>query len=176
MSIGERLLFFRKLRNITQKKLGIQVGFTERNAESRMTQYENNRRTPKEELIKAFAHFLDVSPDAISVPDIDSYMGVMFTLFAIEDRFGITHTIDDNGKIYMDITPGIFQPALNKTIPQDNPELNTLYRMIRSYAEQTKKYLSGEITKEEYDEWRYHYPEHDTHGKWAKTIPKGIFD
>lgn len=176
MSIGERLLFFRKLRNITQKKLGIQVGFTERNAESRMTQYENNRRTPKEELIKAFAHFLDVSPDAISVPDIDSYMGVMFTLFTIEDRFGITPKLDEDGRVYLDITSEIFEPALNKTTPQYNPELNKLYRMIRSYAEQSKKYSSGEISKEEYDEWRYHYPEHDTHGKWAKTIPKGIFD
>ena len=27
----------------------------------------------------------------------------------------------------------------------------------------------GEITKEEYDNWRYNYPKFDTTGEWVKT-------
>ena len=29
----------------------------------------------------------------------------------------------------------------------------------------------GEITQEEYDRWRYHYPEFDTSGQWHKITP-----
>ena len=30
---------------------------------------------------------------------------------------------------------------------------------------------AGEITKEEYDRWRYRYPELDTSGQWHKITP-----
>ena len=29
----------------------------------------------------------------------------------------------------------------------------------------------NEITKEEYDRWRYYYPEYDTSGQWHKITP-----
>ena len=35
---------------------------------------------------------------------------------------------------------------------------------------------AGEITREEYDRWRYHYPEYDTTRIWAKVIPQGLSD
>ena len=31
-------------------------------------------------------------------------------------------------------------------------------------------------TKEQYDEWRYKYPELDTHQIWAKVYPQELFD
>lgn len=34
------------------------------------------------------ARVLDVSPDALAVPNIDTYMGLMHTLFALEDMVG----------------------------------------------------------------------------------------
>ena len=39
-------------------------------------------------LIKALADIFDVNPEALKVPDIDSYVGLMHTLFAFEDRYG----------------------------------------------------------------------------------------
>ena len=33
---------------------------------------------------------LDVSPQALDVPDIDSYIGLMHTLFTLEDIYGLT--------------------------------------------------------------------------------------
>ena len=35
------------------------------------------------------AHVFDVSPRALDVPDIDSYLGLMHTLFALEDMYGL---------------------------------------------------------------------------------------
>ena len=47
MAIGERIQFFRKLRGMTQKYLGTQVGFPEKSADVRLAQYETGTRTPK---------------------------------------------------------------------------------------------------------------------------------
>ena len=37
-------------------------------------------------MIKELAGMLGVAPEAISVPDTDTYLGLMHTLFALEDR------------------------------------------------------------------------------------------
>ena len=90
MAIGERIRFFRNLRGMTQKYLGMRVGFPEKSADVRMAQYEAGARTPKADLTAALAHELDVSPQALTVPDIDSYIGLMHTLFTLEDVYGLT--------------------------------------------------------------------------------------
>ena len=89
MAIGERIHFFRILRGMTQKYLGMALGFPEKSADVRLAQYENGSRTPKADLTDALAQALDVSPHALSVPDIDSYVGLMHTLFTLEDRYGL---------------------------------------------------------------------------------------
>ena len=75
MAIGERIHFFRLLRGMTQKYLGMALGFPEKSADVRLAQYETGSRTPKADLTAALAQVLDVSPHALSVPDIDSYVG-----------------------------------------------------------------------------------------------------
>lgn len=90
MAIGERIHFFRLLRGMTQKYLGTAVGFPERSADVRLAQYETGTRKPKSELTAALAQVLDVSPQALDVPDIDSYIGLMHTLFTLEDVYGLT--------------------------------------------------------------------------------------
>ena len=89
MAIGERIRFFRNLRGMTQKYLGVLMGFPEKSADIRMAQYESGSRTPKDDLTNSLAQALEVSPSALNVPDIDSYIGLMHTLFAIEDMYGL---------------------------------------------------------------------------------------
>ena len=90
MAIGERIHFFRTLRGMTQKYLGTIIGFSENTADVRVAQYELGTRTPKADLTVALANALDVSPQALDVPDIDSHIGLMHTLFALEDIYGLT--------------------------------------------------------------------------------------
>ena len=97
MAIGERIRFFRNLRGMTQKYLGQVVGFPEKTADIRMAQYESGSRTPKAELTESLASALGVSPLALSVPDIDSYLGLMHTLFTLEDRYGLTVETGETG-------------------------------------------------------------------------------
>ena len=89
MSIGERIRFIRNLRGMTQKYLGIAAGFDEKTADVRMAQYEAGTRTPKGNLINSLAAALEISPEALTVPNIDSDIGVMHTLFALEDLYGL---------------------------------------------------------------------------------------
>ena len=164
MAIGERIRFFRNLRGMTQKYLGQVVGFPEKTADIRMAQYESGSRTPKAELTESLAGALGVSPLALSVPDIDSYLGLMHTLFTLEDRYGLeVCECEDEVHLRVHIHKG-----------RDAAEL---HRMLAAWGKVAAKLKAGEITKEEYDRWRYRYPELDTSGQWHKITPsQGLSD
>ena len=52
-----------------------------------------------------------------------------------------------------------------------------LSKMLEAWKEQSAKLAAGEISREEYDRWRYHYPDHDTSGQWHKVMPsQGLSD
>ena len=52
----------------------------------------------------------------------------------------------------------------------DIPNYLQMMELLKPWAEQSIKYRNGEITKEEYDKWRYTYPENAGY-PWVKTIP-----
>ncbi|MEE5993723.1 MAG: helix-turn-helix transcriptional regulator [Oscillospiraceae bacterium] len=145
MGIGERIRFIRNLRGMTQKFLGLQVGFSERTADIRMAQYESGSRTPKADLVEKLAEALDVSTEALNVPNIDSYTGLMHTLFALEDLYGFK----------IDRLDGEICIRLNKQIGSTYAKMSGL---IQPWEEMAQKYRNGEISREEYDQWRYKYP------------------
>lgn len=145
MAIGERIRFIRNLRGMTQKMLGIKVGFDKRNADVRMAQYESGTRTPKENLVNTLAEALEVSPKALTVPEIDSYIGLMHTLFALEDLYGIK-VGEIDGELCL---------RLDKS--KDTTYLSLL-DMFSAWQHEAEKFRNGEITKEEYNTWRYNYP------------------
>ena len=163
MAIGERIRFFRNLRGMTQKYLGMLVGFPDKSADVRMAQYESGARTPKADLTAALAKELDVSPQALAVPDIDSYTGLMHTLFTLEDIYGLT-VEDRDGTICLRVNP--FQG-------KDAVRLN---EMLSAWAQEAKKLREGEIIQEEYDRWRRYYPEYDTTQRWVKPPSQGLSD
>ena len=163
MAIGERIHFFRLLRGMTQKYLGTIVGFPERSADVRLAQYETGPRKPKAELTAALAQALDVSPQALDVPDIDSYVGLMHTLFTLEDLYGLTVSeADEEICLKVDTSKG--------------KEAHELLKMLYTWKEQADKLSSCEISKDEYDNWRYHYPEFDTTQIWAKVPSQELSD
>lgn len=145
MAIGERIRYFRNLRGMTQKYLGMRVGFPERTADIRMAQYEAGTRTPKADLVEALAYVLDVSPQALTVPDIDTDYGLMHTLFALEDRRGLRI-----GEIDGEICLRLDKSDWNK--------FHSMFNMWNAWRKEAAKLEAGEISKEEYDHWRYTYP------------------
>ncbi len=163
MAIGERIRFIRNLRGMTQKYLGTLVGFPEKTADIRMAQYEAGTRTPKEDLTKTLAAALDVSPLALNVPDIDSRFGIMHTLFALEDRYGLTIEIRDGEMLF-------------RIDPRRSKEAAELSEQASAWAVVAEKYRAGEITKDEYDRWRYYYPQYDDTQITAKVPSQELSD
>lgn len=149
MATGERIRFFRTLRGMTQKYLGLLLGFPESSADVRLAQYESEDRTPKAELTGQMAEALDVSPKAIAVPDIDTMDGLMHTLFALEDRKLLRITNADG---LICLRAEIFDGGIHAA---------NLEQRLRAWQEQSARLAAGEITKEAYDRWRYHYPDYD---------------
>ena len=133
MATGERIHFFRNLRGMTQKYLGLMVGFPERSADIRLAQYESETRTPKAEITEKLASVLDVSPKAIDLPDIDSYIGLMHTFFALEDRYGLKIGEID-GELCL---------RLDKT---KVTEYQNMFEMLYSWRHIAAKLEAGEIT------------------------------
>ena len=164
MAIGKRIRYFRILRGMKLKELGMKIGFPEKSADVRMAQYEAETRTPKAELTAALAHALDVSPQALTVPDIDSDLGLMHTLFALEDICGL-RVEEADGEICLGVDAS------------QGARAASLREMLRAWREQAARLEAGEITREEYDRWRYRYPEFDTSGQWHKISPsQGLGD
>ena len=134
MAIGERIHFFRILRGMTQKYLGTIVGFPERSADVRLAQYETGTRKPKAELTAALAQALDVSPHALDVPDIDSYIGLMHTLFTLEDLYGLTVSESD-------------EDICLKVDTSKDKDAHELWKMLYAWKEQADKLSSGKSVK-----------------------------
>ena len=147
MAIGERIRTFRNLRGMTLRWLGMAVGFSEKTADIRMAQYEKGTRTPQEDLTRRLAEVLEVSHHALDVPDIDTPEGLMHTLFALEDLYGLTiGEFEGRTCLY-----------LNRNAP------DWLRTAMHDWKQEAQRFHNDEIGKEEYDRWRYRFPEFAEH-------------
>lgn len=149
MAIGQRIKFFRKRKGMTQKQLGELLGFKGRTSDVRMAQYESEARVPKQNLITMMADYLDVAPQALTVPDIDTRFGLLHTFFALEDIYGLKIS-EKEGEICLSFDRDI------------TPISSGVYRMFHTWQQQAAMLENGEISREEYDEWRYTYPKQET--------------
>ena len=162
MAFGKRIKFFRNRKGMKQKELGELLGFLGKTSDVRVAQYETEARTPKADLVKEMAQIFGVSPRAINVPNIDSYLGLMHTLFALEDMYGI--------KI------GEIDGELCLRLDREHREYQHLFEPFHAWQQMDAKLESGEISQEEYDNWRYNYPEMDTSEFRAKVPSQELSD
>lgn len=85
MTIGQKIKKYREAKNLTQKQVALRAGMSE----PAIRNYELGNRTPSAKQIEKIALSLDVSPFAISNPDLESYVGVMHALFYLEENYGV---------------------------------------------------------------------------------------
>lgn len=139
---SERIRFFRKMLGMTQKELGLAIGFSEGSADVRIAQYETGDRTPGQDTIDRMAAVFSISPMALMVPDMTMNQ-TMHVLFALEDRLNFDIELRDDG-IHLvfsetDVSAGVF---------------------IRMFAWVIKSTLKkgNEPFCDLYDAWRYRFP------------------
>ncbi|MGN0785781.1 MAG: transcriptional regulator [Christensenellales bacterium] len=134
---------------MTQKYFGQLPEFPKKTAEVHVAKYETGARTTEADLAESLAGVLGGSPLALSVLDIDSYLGLIHTLFTLEDRYGLK--IDEaDGEVCL------------KVDVRKNKDAAQLHEMLCAWRQAAAMLKAGEITQDEYDRWRYRYPESDT--------------
>ena len=90
--------------------------------------------------------------------------GIEKSLFTLEDLYGLTVSEAADGEICL------------KVDTSKGKDAHELRKMLYSWKEQADKISSEEISKDKYDEWRYHYPEFDTTQTWAKVPSQALSD
>ena len=132
MAIGQRIRFFRNRKGMTQKQLGEVLGFLGKTSDVRMAQYESEARVPKHDLVKEMADIFDISTHALTVPDIDTYIGLMHTFFALEDMYGLK--IDEmDGEVVLRLDKSDYSTysSMEKCSVHGSPKLKS-WRMAKA--------------------------------------------
>ncbi len=150
MTIGEKIKNARNLRGLTQKELGMKLGFDEKSADVRIAQYESGTRTPKSELLSEIAAVLDVNINSLKNPSLENTENFIHLLFDLEqeskklriNNFSIISVSDELGNP---------QPALQF----HNHLLN---KFLEEWQLRRKELSEKIITEEEYAEWMMNFP------------------
>ena len=76
---------------------------------------------------------------------MDSYVGLPHTLFALEDVYGL-QIGEIDGEVCLRLDKSKSMTYLS------------MFDMFAAWQQEAEKLRNEEITKEEYDTWRYNYP------------------
>ena len=139
MNTGQRLQTARKLRGMTQKELGLELGYQYYGADTRIAQYETGVRTPKASLIKQMAEVLQVNPKSITGATGHAPDDVIQFLFDLEEE-GYDIEIC---KCKDEIIVKIKHPLLNNPLEQ--------WKMMRAQLRADK------LSKKEYQTWKFEW-------------------
>ena len=117
------------------------VGFDEKTADVRIAQYESSTRTPKTDMRNKLAEALNINSRYF----FDSHQ------YAAEDVMFLLFELDDS--LQLELTPFERNKKVNIHIP---------YRLVDEFlldwVKQKRKLANGEITKENYTEWKLNWP------------------
>ena len=149
MAIGQRIKYFRNRIGMTQKQLGEQLGFKGKTSDVRMAQYESEARVPKIDLVKQMSQIFDINTHALTVPDIDTHIGLMHTLFALEDMYGLkVKNVDGQPHLCLDSSISAPGSSADK-MRYKYPELDTYQKRAKVPSQELSDYLVKELTKKE---------------------------
>ena len=135
--IGSRIRQIRTAKGMSQGELGEKVGLTA----DRIQKYENGARKPKLDMLKKIAVALGVEPLALTDPVNNTEIGVMYTLFELEEKYGLTVDLIDKGYCL------ILADNRSENIPE---YLKEWYRV--------KTGATDEQGVERYNDWKWRFP------------------
>ena len=89
MKLGNKIRKYRQLNDMSQKELGMKVGFSATTADSRIRKYESDAMAPKADIRAKIAEALNIDLEAISDIDVSSFTDIMYVLFELEEEYGL---------------------------------------------------------------------------------------
>ncbi len=141
-SLGERIHYYRKRKDMTQKQLAELCQISE----PAIRNYELDNRIPGYDTLNTIAWALDVSYHTLAEPDLATPGGAAHALFRLEYVYGIS-PMELDGKAVL----SIHEPIHTVGAP-------IMQQILNLWLEARKKYESGEWTEEQYEDWLIHYP------------------
>lgn len=143
MTIGEKIKKIRTFRGLTQKELGIAIGFSKKSAGVRMAQYETNVRTPKKELLVQIAVALKVDPLSLYNENPGSTEDVIQKLLWLEENNPEFVQLND-GKDNLNESGTVYVEINHKWVD----------RLMAEWLLRKSDLQNGTISKREYFEWK----------------------
>lgn len=134
MSTGDKIKHYRKLRGLYQGELAEKVGLTE----GAIRHYESGARTPKPSQINDIAEALEVSPLALKDFGMENAKDLLALMLQLEDEYRIVPTED----------------GVSIAIDPKAPAAPKVAQMLKVWSEKRAELASGEISEEEYLEWK----------------------
>lgn len=147
MAIGDKIKKIRVKRHMTQKELGLALGFNDKTADVRMAQYESGTRVPKEAVIIKIAEALKVNPDYLMAPAIDKTEEIMHALIYLDDLNQLKMEAEE------------YTTPEGKEFKRIKLSLNYLDNYLEEWYEKKKALENNKITQDEYYEWKINWPD-----------------
>ncbi len=89
MKTGDKIKYFRELRGLNKKELGIKLGYSPSTATVRISQYEYNKKKPKLETLSKIAEVLNIDISALVDINISTNIEFMRALFKMEEKYNL---------------------------------------------------------------------------------------
>lgn len=167
MTLGKKIKEYRLLHDMTQKELGMKIGFSASTADSRIRKYEGDLMAPKSEIRNKLVQALDVDPSALSDIDIHSIEDVVRTFFFMEEYLGFEIESFNSDQL------SLFNKEKTYYSKWD---ISTLNSYMYIWYEQKKNLLNikndnQEDSNKEYELWKSRFPR-DIYAYWNSLIEK----
>ncbi len=136
LTVGSRIVFIRRLRNMTRKELALKIGLSEENAKRIMSRYERSVRLPADDKLKRIAEILNVNIRMISEFDLDDPKDLYYLMLWQEE-----------------LCPN-FTLTRQAAVKPENETQRFISRKYYRWHEMKRKYRNHEITYGEYWDWK----------------------
>ncbi len=166
MILGERIKRIRTFRGLTQRELGLKLGYEERNADVRVAQYESGYRVPKKDTLMEIARILNVNyinfiTEAPGCAEdimqtffwLDEDNRNTFHLFQLVCNPGKCNASDDKSVCYNDSDEWPAHAPVGMWI-----DYGLVNEFLREWFLRKEQLKSGEISEDEYFEWKINWP------------------
>lgn len=139
LSQGARLEYIRILRHMSADDVAEYFGFGGKDPHKTFNNYENNYREPSEERLKEIAELYEVSVNAIKKYDFNNPIDAIYNLMWLEEEFPYYELNLDCSKFKV--------TSYNLNVQKG----------IKEWKKMREKRESGEISDEEYLEWKLNF-------------------
>ncbi len=166
MILGERIKKIRMFRELTQKELGLKLGYEEHNADVRVAQYESGYRVPKKNTLMKIAKILNVNYINFITEAPSCTEDIMQTFFWLDEdnrnTFHLFQLVRNSDKCIAPYDKSMHYYD-NDDWPAHAPigmwlEYGLVNDFMREWCLRKEQLKSGEISEDEYFEWKINWP------------------